>query len=142
MSLEHGYALSIVTIDVWDWQGMVDFYQDALGLNAIELEPDERYGWLDAGSVVLAFRGVDEQVEQRGTGISLQFEVDDIERSIEELENSGCEFYDKQLEGEEGYRIAYFYDPEGNSLAVYHHEHEAEPHDHAGHEHGAHDHHH
>ncbi len=145
MAVESSYTLSIVTVDVSDWEGMVDFYQDVLGLNAIELEPEHRYGWLDAGTVVLAFRGVDEEQEKSGTGISLQFEVDDIDTAIKELEAAGAEFYDKQLEGEEGYRIAYFYDPEGNSLAVYHHEHEDDngehDHDHShgdDHDHGHH----
>jgi predicted enzyme related to lactoylglutathione lyase len=141
LALESGFTLSIVTIDVSDWEGMVDFYQDVLGLNAIELEPEQRYGWLDAGTVVLAFRGVDDEQEGSGTSISLQFEVDDIEKAIEELEAAGAEFYDKQLDGgDEGYRIAHFYDPEGHALAIYNHEHEddEEEHDHRhghGHEH-------
>lgn len=113
-------ALSIVCIDVHDWQKMVAFYQNVLEFEPVVLEPHHRYGWLQCGPALLALRGVDDLAVSPASRISLQFEVADIESSINALEEEGCVFYEKQLETEEGYKIAYFHDPEGNALAIYH----------------------
>ncbi len=112
-------ALDFVQIDVWDWERMAKFYQEILGLQPIFLEPEHRYGWLLAGPVKLALRGVSKKPEGSFSRTSLQFKVPDIDNAITQLEAKGCVFHDKQLSGTEGWKVAYFRDPEGNSIAVY-----------------------
>jgi predicted enzyme related to lactoylglutathione lyase len=113
------YSLSIVCLEVRDWPGMVVFYRDVLGLEAIELDPESEYGWLRAGPITLALRGVSEPAATQGTRVSLQFEVPIIERAVEALERAGCRFYIKRMNADDSYKIAYCYDPEGNALAVF-----------------------
>jgi predicted enzyme related to lactoylglutathione lyase len=98
---------------------MAKFYQDTLGLNPITLEPHHRYGWFDAGDIVIALQGSKSDEEVSKSTVTLQFEVDDIDESIALLEQRGCEFHDKQLETGEGYQVAHFCDPEGNEISVY-----------------------
>lgn len=118
MATQVPYSLSLVSLDVKDWPGMVVFYRDVLGLEAVELDPEHEYGWLRAGPITLALWGVSALPESPGTRVSLQFEVPSIEHAMQTLERAGCKFYLKRVDGD-SHKIAYCYDPEGNSLAVF-----------------------
>jgi predicted enzyme related to lactoylglutathione lyase len=115
------YALSIVSLEVNDWPSMIVFYRDVLGFQAIELDPEHEYGWLNAGPITLAFRGGKQAPAAPGTRVSLQFEVNRVEDAVQTLERTGCRFYDTKINPGDSYKVAYFYDPEGNALAVFEH---------------------
>jgi predicted enzyme related to lactoylglutathione lyase len=111
------FDLNLIKIEVRDWEGMVKFYQNVLGLTATALEPHHRYGWLRTGAITIALHGVDSA--KASSRVSLQFQVEDIQAGIAYLETKGCVFFDKQLTTGENYSIAYFKDPEQNVLAIY-----------------------
>ncbi len=119
MAARAPYSLSIVCLEVRDWPGMVVFYRDVLGLETVELDPESEYGWLRAGPITLALRGVSEPAAAQSTRISLQFEVPSVEHAVATLERAGCRFYIKRMDADDAYKIAYCYDPEGNALAVF-----------------------
>ncbi len=109
----------ILQIDVQDWSRMIAFYQETFGFAPLFLDAEHRYGWLQAGPITLALRGVEHFPEVENLRTALLFRVEHIDSMIGELEQRGCAFYDKQLQTGETYQIAYFRDPEGNSLAIY-----------------------
>jgi predicted enzyme related to lactoylglutathione lyase len=113
-----GLSVSAVQIDAKDWDSMVGFYQDVLGFRARYLEPHHRYGWLSAGAIDLAIRG-GHAAGSSSPRISLLLEVADIVSTMATLTERGCHFHDVQLDTGEDYRIAYFRDPEGNTLAIF-----------------------
>ena len=110
--------LNLINLNVADWLQMVQWYQDVLGLIPISLQPEHRYGWLDAGSVRLGINGTHEPSEPSGR-LAIQFEVKNLGDEMARLGALGCEFFDVQNDEEDGYRMAQFRDPEGNAVAIY-----------------------
>ncbi|MFI5202654.1 MAG: VOC family protein [Candidatus Kapaibacterium sp.] len=110
--------LNLINLNVSDWEGMVKWYQDVLGLTPLTLQPEHRYGWLDAGPVRLGINGTHEAVEPSGR-VAIQFEVKNLNEEMARLGALGCEFFDVQNDEEDGYRMASFRDPEGNAIAIY-----------------------
>ncbi len=98
---------------------MVTFYREVIGLEPIVLQPEHRYGWLDAGGIRLSIFQKDVLEPAEHSRISLQFEVEDLFGEMKKLEAKGCVFFDRQLNTDEGYRMAQFRDPEGNAIALY-----------------------
>ncbi len=98
---------------------MLEFYQDVLGLDPIYLEQDDQYGQVDAGAIRLSLHADGELPDPAGKNLQLQFEALDLPGKIEHLERLGVEFFDKQLDTGEAYRMAAFRDPEGNAIAIY-----------------------
>lgn len=114
--------LNLINLNVSDWDGMVKWYQNVLGLKPITLQPEHRYGWLDAGAVRLGINGTHKPGEGEGEGegrIGIEFEVRNIQEEMKRLEGLGCEFFDIQNDEEDGYRMASFHDPEGNTISIY-----------------------
>jgi catechol 2,3-dioxygenase-like lactoylglutathione lyase family enzyme len=46
--------LNLINLKVQDWDRMVRWYQDVLGLTAVYLEPHDKYGHLHAGDIRLS----------------------------------------------------------------------------------------
>lgn len=111
--------LNLISLKVDNWDLMVKFYQEVLGMKPIVLEHDHKYGWLDAGGVRLSIYEKKGLPQAENARLSLQFQVEDIEKEILRLKSLGCEFFDKQLNTGEAYRLASFRDPEGNPIAIY-----------------------
>ena len=111
--------LNLISLKVEDWNRMVTFYQEVIGLEPIVLEPEHRYGWLEAGTVRLSLMGKDGLAPAENSRLSLQFQVEDLLEAMKNLEMRGCVFFDKQLDTGEPYRMAQFHDPEGNAIAIY-----------------------
>ena len=110
--------LNLIDLHVSDWERMVKWYQDVLGLTPITLQPEHRYGWLDAGAVRLGINGTHEPAQSEGR-IGIEFEVKNMREEMARLEALGCEFFDVQNDEEDGYRMASFRDPEGNRISIY-----------------------
>lgn len=109
----------IVEIEVLDWEEMKRFYCEVLGLDVLTIEDDHGYAWLCGSPIIVSLKRVDSRDSKARGGISLQFVVDDIENAISGLESKGCHFARKELDAAQHYRAAYFFDPEGNALAIY-----------------------
>ncbi len=111
--------LNLISLQVEDWDRMVTFYQEVIGLEPIVLEPDHRYGWLNAGGIMLSILEKKSLAPAENSRLSLQFQVEDLIETMKHLEAKGCVFFDKQLDTGEPYRMAQFRDPEGNRIAIY-----------------------
>ncbi|HEX5316388.1 MAG TPA: VOC family protein, partial [Candidatus Kapabacteria bacterium] len=92
-----------------------------LDLAPITLQPEHRYGWLDAGSVRLGINGTHRvgRASSPDNRLSIEFEVKSLSEEMTRLEALGCEFFDVQNDEEDGYRMARFRDPEGNAIGIY-----------------------
>ncbi len=86
--------LNLIDLHVADWEGMVKWYQDVLGLRPITLQPEHRYGWLDAGAVRLGINGTHQTGEANGR-IGIEFEVKNMSEEMARLESVGCEFFER-----------------------------------------------
>lgn len=111
-------TLDLVEIDVLDWTKMAKFYQEVVGLEPLFLEPEHRYGWFKSGDFKVALRGIKNESEGPRRG-ALIFLVDNLRKRISEFEAQGITFHDKQLDTGEDYEVAYFRDPEGNSIGLW-----------------------
>jgi predicted enzyme related to lactoylglutathione lyase len=120
MPAQQDLVPEVLQLEVNDWPAMVTFYREVLGFALIFLEPDQQYGWLQAGPLKLALRGGATLGTGHGTRSTLLFRVADVQRTMADLESSGCHFYDQQLAPTgHSYQVAYFSDPEGNALAIF-----------------------
>jgi catechol-2,3-dioxygenase len=120
MPAQPDLVLEVLQLEVNDWPTMVAFYHEVLGFEPLFLEPDQQYGWLQAGPLKVALRGGATRGEGLGTRSTLLFRVADVRRTMADLERSGCHFYDQQLTPTgHSYQVAYFSDPEGNALAIF-----------------------
>lgn len=114
--------IGIVEVEASDWKRSVKFYRDTLGLDPLYLDEEHKWGQLKAGEVTIGLNG-NRQAEYPSnpsrSPVTIIFEVEGIAEAIAALEGRGIEFHDKQLSGDEGYKIAYFSDPDGNRLAIF-----------------------
>jgi len=111
--------VTMISLDVDNWEPMVDFYTRVLGFAPIVLEPAHGYGWLDGGRITLALKKVQNFSKTTARPFSIQFKVDNIQAAINELEQKGCKFHRVELQTGEAYKVAFFTDPENNPLAIY-----------------------
>lgn len=112
--------ISMINLKVENWDRMVKFYQNVIGLKPIVLEYEDKYGWLDAGGVKLSIYEKKSLPQPSDNArLSLQFQVENIEGEVNRLEELGCKFFSKQLNTGEAYRLASFHDPEGNPVSIY-----------------------
>ncbi len=115
-----GLELSIIQVVVSDWVGMLKFYTHVLGLEAISIEHDHGYAWLNAPPLKIALKkgsGVDGLSVNRR--IAIQFQVPNIMDAISYLESNDVVFDRKELKTGEHYAAAHFSDPEGNQIAIF-----------------------
>lgn len=112
-----------------DYAACFSFYRDVL-----DLEPtfgDEASGYADfgTGDVSLALFDRREMVDATGPGVladgggdlvALIFEVDDVDRSVADLEAKGVEIAARPVDHPDwGIRTAHFRDPAGHLLEIY-----------------------
>ncbi len=113
--------IGLVEVEASDWERSLKFYRDVLGLEPLYLEKDHKWGQLKAGSITIGLNGNREAEypsSPERAPVTVCFEVEGIEGVIAELERRGVRFHRKQLE-EEGYKAAYFSDPDGNRLGIF-----------------------
>jgi methylmalonyl-CoA/ethylmalonyl-CoA epimerase len=119
---EAGYRLSQIgqiAVNVHDLDRATGFYRDTLGLKFLFQVPTMSFFDCQGVRLMLARP---ESPEFDHPGSVIYFRVEDIEQAFESLSQRGVEFMTKphriaELDGYE-LRMAFFQDPEGNTLAV------------------------
>ncbi len=113
--------MDMVTIQVRDWPAALAWYRDVLGLEVIALEEDDRFCLLGTGGAPLGL-AADHPEQSASTAenrVAPAFQVDDLDKVVATLHAAGVKV-DPHIDGAgEGYRLARFWDPEGNRLHAY-----------------------
>lgn len=119
-----GKADATPMIAVKDLDRARKFYEEKLGLKTREEMPGEVLTAQSGGTTINIYRS-----EFAGTNkaTALNFEVDDIEQEVSELKEKGIFFEHYDLPGleqrgdlhvAEGFKTAWFKDPDGNILSL------------------------
>jgi catechol 2,3-dioxygenase-like lactoylglutathione lyase family enzyme len=109
--------LNQVTLPTIDYDASVAFYK-ALGLVQIVDSPP-RYARFEADNgATLSVHAVDELAE--ATGVTIYFEVDDVDGRVRELEDAGLVFESQPVDQRWLWREAYLRDPAGNIICIFH----------------------
>jgi predicted enzyme related to lactoylglutathione lyase len=118
MGIRH---VAMVTVQVRDFDGMVAWYRDVLGLGI---------GWLEAGEfctltlpegeavLALATDHPDRISDRPGTGWAPNLAVDDLDGLLGRLRDQGAAFDAEEEGADEGYRLVRIRDPEGNAIGL------------------------
>ena len=113
------------TLPAQDMERARAFYEQTLGLTAVEELPDGSINFNAGGTRVTLFPS---SVRASGHHSQLGFDVQDIRAVVSELERKGVQFEDYDMPGfkTDGhlvniapYQCAWFKDSEGNSLAIW-----------------------
>ena len=115
----------VAFVHITDWARARAFYEDVLGLRMVEEEKPFALVF-DANGIMLRVTPGGEHKPASGT--VLGWEVESIERTVEQLTSAGVEFLrypglnDSDPLGiwtsPSGARIAWFHDPDGNVLSL------------------------
>ena len=119
-----GKRNAVATLAVSDIDRAREFYTGTLGLEEVDREGDD-YFTLRSGDGNLNVYRSDFAGTNQATAVT--WEVDDIEREVDELKARGIMFEHYDMEGLEergdlyvdegaGYKVAWFKDPDGNIL--------------------------
>jgi len=108
-------ALDFVEITVTNWALAVAWYQDMLGMEAVQLVEADQFALLRAGPAQLALKGGE---AMPGT-IQLTFAVDDLERAAADLAAWGVALESPVQASPEGYRDLIVRDPDGYKLCLF-----------------------
>jgi len=112
--------LSMVTVQVRDFDGTLAWYRDTLGLHVLHVEPDE-FAVLAApggGVLALATDHPDRIPDRPGLGATPNFTVDDFDATIAAFRGQGVVFDAEEEGADEGYRLVRIRDPEGNPIGL------------------------
>jgi catechol 2,3-dioxygenase-like lactoylglutathione lyase family enzyme len=113
--------VAMVTVQVRDFDGMVAWYRDVLGLGI---------GWLEAGefctltlpeggaALALATDHPDRISDHPGAGWAPNLTVDDLDDLVRRLRDQGVRFDAEEEGADEGYRLVRIRDPEGNAIGL------------------------
>lgn len=108
-----------IAVAVRDLEASKVFYRDQLGLNLLMEFPG--LAFFDLGGVWLMLSAATER-EPAAPGSVLYFEVPDINRAYDELQQTGVTFMDKPHRiadmGTYELWMAFFRDPDGTALAI------------------------
>jgi catechol 2,3-dioxygenase-like lactoylglutathione lyase family enzyme len=120
-----GGSKIVAFVHITDWARARAFYEDVLGLRLVEEEKPFALVF-DANGIMLRVTPGGEHKPASGT--VLGWEVESIERTVEQLTSAGVEFLrypglnDSDPLGiwtsPSGARIAWFHDPDGNVLSL------------------------
>jgi catechol 2,3-dioxygenase-like lactoylglutathione lyase family enzyme len=120
-----GTRNAVANLAVSDVDRARDFYTGTLGLKEIDQEGDEMFVLKSGDSTVNVYRS-----EYAGTNeaTAVTWEVDDIDAEVAELKAKGIMFEHYDMEGleergdlyvaDDGFKIAWFKDPDGNILNI------------------------
>jgi catechol 2,3-dioxygenase-like lactoylglutathione lyase family enzyme len=114
-------TIGIVTLRVEQWQAMLEFYRDRIGLRPVMVDEAHQYVMFDTGAVRFALEGPAHPAFPRDQGrpaMMLNFQTDSIEAAIEGLTEHDVPLRSPLRQGP-GYSFVVFADPEGNEQIVY-----------------------
>src|SRR5438067_7838896 len=100
--------LMMVTIQVRDFDAMVNWYRDVLGLTVLGLEPGEfclLKGPHGSVTIGLATDHPDRIPDRPGVGWTPTFAVDEFDAFVSDLRSRGVEFDAEEEGADEGYRL-------------------------------------
>ena len=117
----HYQGSLVCSINVSDLDRSIAWYRDGLGFEVIYRMAD--YGWCEMRSPV---EGVTLGLQQAEAGFgaeggaTLAFSVSDVDAARKHLESMGARFDGDTvvIPGENGVRLANFFDPDGNPLTL------------------------
>ncbi|MBM3946155.1 MAG: hypothetical protein FJ315_01985 [SAR202 cluster bacterium] len=114
--------IGIVALKVQDWEKMVTFYRDTLGLPARVFDVENQYAMFDTGAVRFAVEaGGVASTFPKGAGqnpVQVNFQTDALEQTVSGLKRRGVNFV-TQVKSGPGYDYIVFADPEGNQQVLY-----------------------
>jgi catechol 2,3-dioxygenase-like lactoylglutathione lyase family enzyme len=113
--------MTMVVVQVHDFDAMVAWYRDVLGLKVDYVEPNEFcvLGAPGGGAVLaLATDHPDRIGEQPGKGWTPTFVVDDFNATVAQLRERGVTFDAEEEGADEGDRLVRVRDPEGNPIGI------------------------
>jgi catechol 2,3-dioxygenase-like lactoylglutathione lyase family enzyme len=114
--------VAMVTIQVRDFDAMLTWYRDVLGLGVGWCEPGEFCTLVpddDSGAVLaLATDHPDRISREPGVGWTPTLSVDDLDATITHLRAKGVKLEGDEEGSDEGYRLVRVRDPEGNAIGL------------------------
>jgi catechol 2,3-dioxygenase-like lactoylglutathione lyase family enzyme len=113
--------MMMVTVQVRDFDAMVAWYRDTLGLEVLGVEPGE-FAVLraprGAATIALATDHPERIPERPGVGWTPTFAADDFDGFVSRLRDLGVTFDAEEEGADEGYRLVRVRDPEGNAVGI------------------------
>ncbi|MSQ11807.1 MAG: hypothetical protein EXR48_03835 [Dehalococcoidia bacterium] len=113
--------LGIVTLRVDNWEKMLAYYRDTLGLKVRFADDKIQYAMFDTGAVRFALEGPIKpaHAKQRGKPpMMANFLVESLTAAVDELKKRGVKLLTGVKQGP-NYDYVVFEDPEGNEQIVY-----------------------
>jgi catechol 2,3-dioxygenase-like lactoylglutathione lyase family enzyme len=114
--------LAMVTVQVRDFDTMVTWYRDILGLSVGWFEPGEFCTLVSGdteGTVLALATDHPERIGRHsGTGWTPTLSVDDFDDTIARLREWDVTFEGDEEGADEGYRLVRVHDPEGNVVGL------------------------
>lgn len=112
-------VISIVTLRVENWPGMLAYYRDVVGLVPKLVDEESQYAMFDTGAVRFAIEGRNSPTYEDGAGkLVVNFQVENLTASVEDLARNGGEAIGLIKRGP-AYDYAVMSDPEGNEHILY-----------------------
>ena len=109
--------LNQITLPTTDYDASVAFYK-ALGLVQIVDSPPRYARFETEHGATLSVHAVDDLAES--TGVTIYFEVKEVDQRVRELEAEGLNFDAQPLDQRCLWREAYLRDPAGNVICIFH----------------------
>jgi len=104
-----------VTVMVSDMNSAIQFYVEKLGLT-LKARYSDQFAQVAAPGLTIALHPADKQGQrsEKSEGLSIGLRVDNLERTMKDLEGKGLKFSRVAEDGP--VRLAFFKDPDGNPL--------------------------
>jgi len=109
--------LNQVTLPCADYGASVAFYK-ALGLTQIVDSPPRYARFESSTGSTLSIHSVESVAET--TGVTIYFEVDDVDAKVAELRIAGLDFDGEPVDQSWLWREAHLKDPAGNIICIFH----------------------
>ena len=104
--------LDVIEIKVNNWEAMLKWYSEVLGLTIIGKEDDDRFALLSTGGTMIGL--IEERkIVKNPQHITPYWKVDNLEREVTRFLQEGVSF-PKGIEQRHWGKQAVFNDPEGN----------------------------